>query len=890
MKDVMDININEQFESNDKLAAKGRQRQMESEKLFDKINQANKNIHQKTKESKIISKPTKSAAKTDDTSLNSIRKKEAEQNKGIDEVLKKLKEEREKEQHKKGSLLNDANSLVKEMKNYGNEVKVNGLQDNSISTPSIETPSDAIPVKPKKHTKRKKRRLIEKEMDQKKGLDRFFTYHKEKAFNNIPNIDKEINANFGMKNIQDQPKKYEIKPKPIITVKKEVNIKPKPIITVKKQINIKPKPIITIKKDVKIKEEVIKKNEYLKSTEKKAKELKQKFKKLSEKFPRDDEIKTKSKNNEYLKNTKNKAEELKEKFKKLSEKLKKVDKVKVESPPLQKKKNPLPVNKKNIKKNNDLKNKSHAIPKSHEKKSNKKKKNQPERKIKKNIHKISKKTKEIKVEKKEINPKVIQRKIPQKDEDVSSTFSSLKKRFENVSKKYNENIAKHVTNKLIKKNPTKIIKKKEKKIIKKAKVIQNEDPATTLSTLKKHIQKGKEMSQGINQKPHSDDFSSLREEILKGKKLSQTYNEILNDFLDNNTNKVKRSEVVKLIKKTAVKKEKECHTTTTNKIIQSEDPDIAKLDALKEKTRELNDKINKPNTSAEVKEMLHPHEELKDKLENMRKKNNALIKKVEVSKELIPKDINDSYLTDLDFDKTIFNFLKIVYDNLGKEFAQLDKINQNVYGNQNGLLNSEGFIKITKKNFATIVRKAYLVNSHQELNYDTKLNQIYDFAYKTLIIQLKHLQTNPLSELRHLTERDVTSLQNKITMKTVDNQLPLNDSSSKVKVLVLEMLKNLPLILLTFDPNQKPFVATHRGEIKYSLPNSEQVYESSIVTAANSNNLRKNKIKTLIIGPNIRNMNQLKAPPGQGRKPVSRDGKVDPTEIFTISNWPDSCK
>jgi len=37
-------------------------------------------------------------------------------------------------------------------------------------------------------------------------------------------------------------------------------------------------------------------------------------------------------------------------------------------------------------------------------------------------------------------------------------------------------------------------------------------------------------------------------------------------------------------------------------------------------------------------------------------------------------------------------------------------------------------------------------------------------------------------------------------------------------------------------------------------------------------------------------MNQLKAPPGQGRKPVSRDGKVDPTEIFTISNWPDSCK
>jgi len=79
--------------------------------------------------------------------------------------------------------------------------------------------------------------------------------------------------------------------------------------------------------------------------------------------------------------------------------------------------------------------------------------------------------------------------------------------------------------------------------------------------------------------------------------------------------------------------------------------------------------------------------------------------------------------------------------------------------------------------------------------------------------------------------------------------------------------------------------------VKYSKPPStDEVYDNAIMTRANSKLFRREKIKTLVLGPNIRNINQIKADPGQGRKAVSRDGKIEKIEISNVSNWPASCK
>ena len=400
-----------------------------------------------------------------------------------------------------------------------------------------------------------------------------------------------------------------------------------------------------------------------------------------------------------------------------------------------------------------------------------------------------------------------------------------------------------------------------------------------MKSLKDEIQKGKKLSEKLN---HKDDLSSLREEILKGKKLSATYNNIINNFLNDKKNE-KNNEIINLLKKSAAK-------TIKPKKIDSkheEDPQIAKLDELKNKVDKLNQKVH--NKKSRV--LVPPQTDLKKEIKEMTKKNDEIISKVILKpNKVLANDLNKSYLTDLDFDKIIFNFLKIVYDNLTKEFSQLDKINQSLYDCENGLLNSEGFIKITKKNFALIVKKAYELNYHEELNYENKLNQIYDFAYKTLIIQSKYLESHPLSELRHLTLRDIESLLNRIVMKGDDNQVTIKETKPKVKVLVLEILQNLPLILLTTNPDQKSYIATKDGQVKYSETKNEHVYDNSIITRANSNLFRRAKIKSLVLGPNIRQMSQVKAPVGQGRKAVSRNGKIDPTEIFDITNWPDSCK
>ena len=226
---------------------------------------------------------------------------------------------------------------------------------------------------------------------------------------------------------------------------------------------------------------------------------------------------------------------------------------------------------------------------------------------------------------------------------------------------------------------------------------------------------------------------------------------------------------------------------------KQKNPQLDKLDSLKNKVDNLNNKVNKRFTNPITVVTTN----LKSEINELKRKNKFLIHKNAKPDKVLEADLTKSYLTDLDFDKTVFNLLKIVYDNLNQEFSQLDKINKNLYGCENSLLNVEGYIKITKKNFALIVKKAYLINSNDKFNYDVKINNLYDFSYKTLISQNKLLQVNPMSELRHLNPRNIDSILNKIIMKTEDNVSQFKEESKeKIKVLVFEILQNLPLILL----------------------------------------------------------------------------------------------
>jgi len=115
----------------------------------------------------------------------------------------------------------------------------------------------------------------------------------------------------------------------------------------------------------------------------------------------------------------------------------------------------------------------------------------------------------------------------------------------------------------------------------------------------------------------------------------------------------------------------------------------------------------------------------------------------------------------------------------------------------------------------------------------------------------------------------------------------------KVKGLVLEMLQNLPLILTTSIQAKTNFIPG-KGE-KYLTTikkTKENIYEASIITEKNikTTKLRGFDHELLEKSNKMKNMILLKAPIGQGRKAVNHKGKLDKTEIFDITSWPNSCK
>jgi carbonic anhydrase len=257
--------------------------------------------------------------------------------------------------------------------------------------------------------------------------------------------------------------------------------------------------------------------------------------------------------------------------------------------------------------------------------------------------------------------------------------------------------------------------------------------------------------------------------------------------------------------------------------------------------------------------------------------------------------VREVFDTNLDYDMKVFSSIKLVLNNLSTEFKKLDLINERLYKNTNAdFLTEDGYIRFTKKNLSLIVRKAIALQDDSDsemisLSFDDKLNRLYDYSYKTLIAQNKNIKQNNI--YFDSTEVDQNGLK-----KVVEEVLKKNDFTGKpikyssfdqksINNLVFTVLKKLPIMLLKISSKVKLNVS--------NVNNVASTYEEAdydpFITKKNAKFLKKDE---MVMGPKKQEEldKQVKSQPGQGRKAVRKDGKVEKTEIFNTLTWPDACK
>jgi hypothetical protein len=263
--------------------------------------------------------------------------------------------------------------------------------------------------------------------------------------------------------------------------------------------------------------------------------------------------------------------------------------------------------------------------------------------------------------------------------------------------------------------------------------------------------------------------------------------------------------------------------------------------------------------------------------------------------------INDTiYKTNLDYDKKAFSLIKISLDKSIEEFKKLDQINSK-YNHGFSLLTIEGFATVSRKNLAAIIRKAYDISNKSNLDYDSKINELSLFISKTLLAQYKLLIANNQypNVNQEIFPNDIKEITDKVILKNEMNQYEIPalhiQNINTIKNTILKIMQKLPFELLDKSINlDHPAVPafeyydnedTDNKNLTTTSPNDDDI----IITKDNKDKILNEQ---LILGPKIKEKNeaQLIPAPGQGRKPVSKDGKIDNTVIYDTTLWPNKCK
>ena len=243
------------------------------------------------------------------------------------------------------------------------------------------------------------------------------------------------------------------------------------------------------------------------------------------------------------------------------------------------------------------------------------------------------------------------------------------------------------------------------------------------------------------------------------------------------------------------------------------------------------------------------------------------------------KQLVNSYNTVKIIDKSVFTLIKLVIIRLYKEFKNLDRISE--MDCDNLLINRQGYIRISHSNLASIVKKAFSLEKKQYLSFSAKLQTLYQSSKKTLLDQNQNLIKQPENDVTEISLNDINQVLSSILQSNIMNKSQFNPTDSdKLKNLILEMIKNLPITLITKSLNKKAFLGASEKDLSIK-PNSSLIIEKQNIETKRLNKFLKEKEK--------RQLNEI-MPIGEGRRPMNKKGVEDQTEISDITNWPDQCK
>lgn len=243
------------------------------------------------------------------------------------------------------------------------------------------------------------------------------------------------------------------------------------------------------------------------------------------------------------------------------------------------------------------------------------------------------------------------------------------------------------------------------------------------------------------------------------------------------------------------------------------------------------------------------------------------------------KQLSNSYHTPKVIDKGVFTLLKLIIFRLYKEFKNLDKISE--IDCDNFLINSQGYIRISHSNLATIIKKAFQIEKKSDLSFSAKLETLYKKSKNILLVQNKNLQKQPENDVSKISVDDINKVLSDILQDNIINQSDFKPSEkNKLNNLILEMIEKLPITLITKSLYKKSFLGATNKDMA-EKPKSSIIIEKGNAQSRMLNKFLKDKEK--------RKLNEI-SPIGEGRRPKNKKGILDTTEISDISNWPDQCK
>lgn len=177
-----------------------------------------------------------------------------------------------------------------------------------------------------------------------------------------------------------------------------------------------------------------------------------------------------------------------------------------------------------------------------------------------------------------------------------------------------------------------------------------------------------------------------------------------------------------------------------------------------------------------------------------------------------------------------------------KDYKQLDEINS--YNKDLvKLCDKNGKIKISTKNLGLIIQEATSIVDVNATTNEENLDELANFITDLVIDQQDDEKLQPVETINEFHINEILSKE--------DNN---NEAS---KDLIMTILKDLPISLLTENVN------------------SAEPIQDTIITS-----------KPTIFGPTV----TVAETQGQGRKAISKDGKIEDLDIFNTSSWPNTCK